>query len=472
MRREEFVLTGAALAGVAAFGAGRAIARADAEPSIVPSPLLEPPTMLTPAQMLADIAAFADTLVEVGPDPFYTSSRAAFDVARTEAEESCAQPQSSSAFALAMGQLTAALNDGHVSVINTPYDWNSPVFPLLLSVDYDNALITVNPHNLQVPAGSRILSIGNRSADDLVSRTLAVTGGQTPALRRAFARPNEILYLLDGASPNYDVSFVTPMGVAGHAQLDAGTRPTFHRRPYVFTLTHDAIAVIRYNMCYDRTAFASFLLQAFTRVRDDCARAVVIDIRNNGGGNSNVTDALWPYLGGSPCEGTMQIRCRVSNRLKREYGPERYAEIYGQRALSAQDGTIITDRESGKFTLETTPLRATVPKFFLIGPNTFSSGNKCAFEASLCRFATLVGEETAEPVDTTGEVYLLALPNSSLRVSLTTKTFSFDGYANGQTVKPDIVAPRTVRDYAIGKDPAMDAVRQRLGPSSCPTPTG
>jgi C-terminal processing protease CtpA/Prc len=91
-----------------------------------------------------------------------------------------------------------------------------------------------------------------------------------------------------------------------------------------------------------------------------------------------------------------------------------------------------------------------------------------ALEAHDCHFATLVGEETAEPVSGTGMVFQLALPNSNLRMQMTTRIFSFPSHPSGEGVKPDIVAPRSVRDVALGKDPALAAIRAQLGPHECP----
>ncbi|MDP9106081.1 MAG: hypothetical protein M3N49_09115 [Candidatus Eremiobacteraeota bacterium] len=62
----------------------------------------------------------------------------------------------------------------------------------------------------------------------------------------------------------------------------------------------------------------------------------------------------------------------------------------------------------------------------------------------------------------TGEVYYLALPNSHLVAGVTTKEFYTTTHPPREGVKPQIVAERTLRDAALNRDPALDAIRARL----------
>jgi C-terminal processing protease CtpA/Prc len=98
----------------------------------------------------------------------------------------------------------------------------------------------------------------------------------------------------------------------------------------------------------------------------------------------------------------------------------------------------------------------------LIGPNTFSSALSCALVAHDYALATLVGEETAEPVNGTGELYYVALPNSHLVAGVTTKRFYTTTHPEREGVKPQIEAKRTLRDAALNRDPGLDAIRARL----------
>ncbi|HEY6236185.1 MAG TPA: S41 family peptidase [Candidatus Elarobacter sp.] len=472
-RRKALIGTAAVAGGLVLAGGGAAFAVFNAPLPPYPDPP-PPPERLTPAQMHADIAAFAQALVEVGVDPFGTSSRPAFDRARAEAEARCSSTLGIGAFYLAIAELLASLNDGHVGIGNTPYDWyldsGRRGFPLRLRVDTDDTLIVLGDASATVPSGSRILAIGDRSADDVVRRTVATTGGQRPALRRLFGRPAATLYALDGARSEYRVTFAPPLGAPRTVTLRALTRDALVARttdrafqPYTFHLLPDRIAVIEYNACADAPRFDAFLHDAFTRIRAQRPRAVVVDIRANGGGSDRVNARLWPYITRRPYGSPYGTRSRASARLKREYGFATYTRLYDVPALFARDGTLIDDPPNSHVTAPPdNPLRYAGPAYMLVGPGTFSSAMSCALVAHDYGLATLVGEETAEPVNGTGEVYSFALPNSHLVARITTKHFYTTTHPPREGVKPQIVAKRTLRDIALNRDPALDAIRARL----------
>ena len=228
-------------------------------------------------------------------------------------------------------------------------------------------------------------------------------------------------------------------------------------------MTPDRIAVIEYNACVDAPRFDAFLHDAFTRIRAERPRAVVVDIRANGGGSDRVNKRLWPYITRRPYGSPYGTRCRASARLKHEYGLLTYTRLYDVHALFARDGTLVDDPPSPQVeTPRGQPAAVRGPTYMLIGPSTFSSALTCALVAHDYGLATLVGEETAEPVNGTGEVYYFALPNSHLVAGVTTKEFYTTTHPPREGVKPQIVAKRTLRDVALNRDPALDAIRARL----------
>jgi C-terminal processing protease CtpA/Prc len=83
----------------------------------------------------------------------------------------------------------------------------------------------------------------------------------------------------------------------------------------------------------------------------------------------------------------------------------------------------------------------------------------CALAAKDYGLATIVGEETGEPVNSTGEIYSLTTPGIGLRASLTTKVFlSPKPHPDGQGVVPDIAVATTPADAAAGRDPVLERV--------------
>jgi C-terminal processing protease CtpA/Prc len=186
-------------------------------------------------------------------------------------------------------------------------------------------------------------------------------------------------------------------------------------------------------------------------------------LRRNGGGDSRVNDELFAYVTSKPYAQFGKMRVRTSARLRREYGWFRYASIYWIAAFMPAGR--ITELPIGLARApRATPLRYDGPVYFLIGPGTFSSALACAVAVRDFGLGTLVGEATGEPAMTTGEVYSFVLPHSMLGTQLTTKTWMPPKpHPPGEGIRPDIIAPISPSQLARGDDPALDAIRRRLG---------
>ena len=146
-------------------------------------------------------------------------------------------------------------------------------------------------------------------------------------------------------------------------------------------------------------------------------------------------------------------------RLKREYGRAKYIDLYGDEAWRAPDGVRL--RLGGKPNddlIRPGPnvLRFGGPVALLIGARTFSSAMSCALAAKDYGLATIIGEETGEPANTTGEVYTMSAPASGVMGFFTTKYYEAPKpQPDRQGVVPDIVVRTIPSDTMAGGDPVL-----------------
>jgi len=97
--------------------------------------------------------------------------------------------------------------------------------------------------------------------------------------------------------------------------------------------------------------------------------------------------------------------------------------------------------------------------FVIIGKRTYSSAVINAIDFKKHTEAILIGEPTSGRPNHFGEVNKFRLPNSDLSVSYSTKYFKYlDG--DPDSLIPDITAETSFKDFASGKDPVLDAIRQ------------
>ena len=160
-----------------------------------------------------------------------------------------------------------------------------------------------------------------------------------------------------------------------------------------------------YNVCadMDNRKFVDFNKEMYKTIKGNDLDKVIIDLRNNSGGNSEILNPFTEHL-------------------------KDYLE------------------------------NADIKVYILVGRNTFSSGMFAIYRIKeSAPEAVSVGEPTGGALDCFGEVKTFNLPNSQIPISYSTKYFEFSknfDYKNDEvgTFLPDILLQPTIEDYKNGID--------------------
>ena len=174
---------------------------------------------------------------------------------------------------------------------------------------------------------------------------------------------------------------------------------------------HKALYFV-YNVCADMEdqSFAEFNNEMMNMLEQEAPDKIIIDLRNNSGGNSEI---LNPF----------------TKRLQRYMKSNSDVKVY-----------------------------------ILVGRNTFSSGMFAIYRIKeAVPKAIAVGEPTGGALDCYGEVRTFYLPNSQLPVSYSTKYFEFSksfSYKNDGvgTFLPDVKLQPTIEDIEKGNDVVLNYV--------------
>jgi hypothetical protein len=429
-----------------------------------------PEPTFPPNVVQGDLDGMWSALIDVGTDPFFTSNRADVEALYRKQRASITKPMTTRQAWLAIAPVFGALNDGHVGILFPEPLNEAPLrFPLRFALSATNDVIIIRDRTNTVAIGSRLISVNGVNATTFRDTTLAAFGGQTQSLHRSRVSTAGAwtAIALFGDTPIYHVMWSTPDGKQQEDDLLA-TPPTRSAsgsvvQPYTYRmLQNGTIGYIDYRSCEDLDRFKKFLADTFQTIKMNPIRALVIDIRRNGGGNSDLNDQLWQYVTTKPFKQFGTIIEKSCTRLKAEYGPTKYKMIYGDEAWDAPDGKIIEFGNGPDADLihpGPLPLRYHGPVYLLISAETFSSAMSCALAAKDYGLATIVGEETGEPVNSTGELYGYTTPGTGLRAYMTTKVYlAPKPHPNDQGVVPDIAVATTPADIAAGRDPVLDRV--------------
>jgi C-terminal processing protease CtpA/Prc len=269
-------------------------------------------------------------------------------------------------------------------------------------------------------------------------------------------------YFTNTAEPPYKIRILNDSIPVLHQGLDVNEMVQFvneiaDTEDYHYKLVESNIGLLTYNSCNDYKKFKKFLKGTFAEIAVGGVDYLIIDIRNNPGGNSSLNDLLLSYLTDEPYQQSSKRYWKVSERAKIAYSANSgYSKMFGKdfinSYLSSQVDTILTSEEE-PLTIPITPKNRFNGKVaVLIGPDTFSSANMLADAIKTYNIAVLIGSPTGELTNDFGEQLTFELNHSRSTVYVSS---TYDIGANGDEtlfspVLPDIqVETHDALDYAI-----------------------
>jgi hypothetical protein len=243
----------------------------------------------------------------------------------------------------------------------------------------------------------------------------------------------------------------------------AGTSPIDPDAPPLeLKFLPDNVAYLKSTtFAYHLEKYKELLTETFRKVREAGSKQLVIDVRANSGGNSALGDALTQMFTSLPYR-HYSMKWRRSNQYVDEMDrkkielPEEYRKLRAGEYLTVDSATISPGER---------PFRFSGKVYVLSSKATFSSGQMFLAVIKANRLATIVGEETNQPVCSTGEIFFFNLPNSHLRTSLSTKSFIPPGGCNGAAgVVPDVLVRPRFEDFLSGRDTILETALGLIEP--------
>jgi hypothetical protein len=286
-------------------------------------------------------------------------------------------------------------------------------------------------------------------------------------------------------------------------------RPPINRlHPWKFSVLPGRIGYLDFVSMGNRPKWQKFLEQTFTTIKNEQLVGLIVDLRSNSGGDSQLGDDLLAYITDKPYRPVARKAWRFSARYVaqlnpvdpwgfalgkldddppydfkvllaqrppqalrkalRERAPPQAIRILERHAPHWLEADHVGIDESETLTLKITnnpiippaemPLRFRGQVVFLIGPDTFSSAVILASIVEDFQLAPLIGEET-KPCNQFGEPCFVELPHSRLRLAIATAQFV---RANGDAYDRHGVRPTIpIKPSNPNEDPSHDPVLLR-----------
>lgn len=370
-------------------------------------------------------------------------------------------PDSVSVIALyeALAPVIAGIGDAHTTMV-LPYrevmikaGRYIPVFP---TIDSNTGRMYVKASVGDcVPYDSEILSINGNGAADMVGKMLTFVGGEREFFRLTMIDNNIMgLFHMLFSAPEYTIKYVesdskeekcvTLQAVeADKLNSELVLSPRILKlmeehgsgAPYSFRIMDgNKVAVMNFDACMDVKGMEAFADSMFTELRQQDINDLIVDVRYNGGGNSNVGDILLKYIAPKPFAQYGKTLVKVT--------PTTIA-LTGNRYEKPHTYIIPEDSVSRHEPLsEAQRFRGNV--YLLTSHTTFSSASSFAWAFKEAGCGTVIGEETGGMSVHYGDVIGFRLPNSGLTVNVSHKRFWLPGADENDIhgVIPDIICPQ------------------------------
>ncbi|MGE5680292.1 MAG: peptidase S41 [Bacillota bacterium] len=326
---------------------------------------------------------------------------------------------------VAMMQIVASVGDAHTGLVPLKMSYFHRL-PLLFMKFKDGVYIVSTLATHKQYLGKRVTGVGSYTIEEAIGRIktlipydndaqiklsapLFMSLSEVLAALNLTDDPGKVTFELENAG-KAEVAAIMEMGphMQAASVLDSVTKPLYMQASknywYEFQKEKNTL-YIQYRRCADmkNQPFEAFSKEVMSKADSLKPDKIVIDMRSNGGGNSEIAKPLIEGIISRP-------------------------EINRKGHL-----------------------------FVITGASTFSSAILNALDFQDRTEAIFAGEPTAGRPNHYGEVRSFKLPNSGYDVNYSTKYFS-DSKEDIPSFLPNITIEPGFNDFAAGKDPVMDAI--------------
>jgi C-terminal processing protease CtpA/Prc len=407
---------------------------------------------LPPDVMRRDLDELLATLAAVHPEARDGLPKAVVDAA-ARARRRIEEPLDRSEFAFVVNDVVLGLADAH-SAVQLP----SSATWLDLPVRWLTEGLVVSADTDRLRKGDDILSIEGRDEAALLRAFEGLIPAENPHWVRHRAeqaiRDLGVLRALGIAREVPVTVEIVRDGERRTVRVGEGRTPAKPRPPGPFARfeidEESKLAIFTLDRCVADDFYRGKVQQLFDAVREAGVDTVLVDLRENSGGNSKVTD-----------------------EFLRHVDVEEYASFSGevrvsraaieQRGLSIEPGYYRDPprRVSNEPAGDAAPFSGRL--LVAIGPGTFSSGKWFAAVVQDNGLGRLIGEPTGSAPSSYGDILLFTLPGSAVGYSLSFKKWVRPDPERdpADSLRPDVSIPLTAEHLRAGVDPVLDFARSR-----------
>lgn len=429
-------------------------------------------------EVLADLEVLRTSLVEAHYNVYAYVSEQAFDstyraVKASIVVDSLNLLETTSIFQ----RLVSAVRNGHTEIDFPGQSYGAyarnggTVFPLEIAFENGRSLVRKNWSDKDdIKPGSEVLSINGLSMDEILSRIYPQVSAERPYFKNVkielYSFPR-YYWQVFGQKDHFEVEFRSGERVETVALKAVGAIEGYEmKRTEVLNAKMDLKFFGRSaylnpgNFSGDEPAYRQFIDSAFVEIRKRKSRHLIIDLRNNGGGDDSFSDYLVSFIADKPFRWNSEFTLKASRVLK-QHVRQHYdtTNAFWQEVLRHENGEIYA------YEFEATPPQPKAKRFnrdvyVLVNRQSHSQSAVAAAQIQDYSFGTIVGEETGDYPSLYASQFYFVLPHTSIPVKIS------KGYivrVNGSKAQEGVIPDIVVGDHLLDdEDEILEALLDML----------
>lgn len=428
----------------------------------------------TVEQLQQDMRFIRQSIDEIHPDPGFSIEPRQLSQALDDASRQLSVPMNRDEAWRVLARLNPLFADAHFALMQPDSEVQHAahlasggvLFPFEMRAGADGTLFIRASlgGGASALAGKPVDSINGIPAARLVQELLQFVHGDTPQFRAEVLSRRWWFYYwkLHGAPSSYTVSYdgknLDVPGSKARPEALIGSKIADFDRVFSFELLGQraALMTIKHFMWPDEQQFFAFTAAAFARMRDAGITKLIIDVRENPGGNDSMwKHGLLPYIATRPYRHTSSYVKKV---------------IPGRGSASEKVGDIIRGiHENWDQPQPDNPLRFSGRVYVLVGGLTYSSAVIFSNVMQDFKFGQLVGTGGYARTRQSGGTQNRTLPNTGLNLGLPRMILDRPAGKDAPSmVQPDIMLP----DDPFNRRALIDALLRHLELEAAPVPQG
>lgn len=370
----------------------------------------------------------------------------------------------------------ALLKDGHTNVYfpqNKAFETMNTMFGeyrlFIENIDGKAIIVRTNlSKKNEIPFGSEVIEVNGKTTQQYIADEVAPYISSSTDYVLQDMSISSLLRGLEGET--YQVKIKKPGG--GLLALSLTHKKTEEQEVYPafdaqrnlldFKWLDKQVAYVALNSFGDRKIDSLFIEKLPELYK---AKGLIIDLRYNGGGNTNIGTDILKYLTNDTILFGSKSRSRYHVPSYKAWGKfmapaDTVNNTWAKKAMLSFQDKYYYDFDYEPDTVRLSAKRIVVPTVLLLGHNTASAAEDFLIYADKQKHMIKMGENS---FGSTGQPYMFNLPGGgSARVCTKQDTYADGREFVGYGIKPDIEVKPSLSDYLQKKDPVTEKALEYL----------